>query len=551
MDIQQSRTAQSPPALLEKELDSDLSSRLTSFQHIQNASPNLGTTGDTALDGRIFLSEEEALYRARQFPDEEQPIYLAYSRDNKDNPRNWPRWKKWYITCFVSMLNVLTCLCAGGYSSGENDLVSTFNVSSEVGTLGLSLYILGFAIGPLIFAPLSEFYGRNPVYTISWFLLVLFQIPLALAPNIGTVLVCRLLQGFFGSAPLTNTGGTVSDLWARDESGPAMAIYGLSSTLGPPLALVISGWVALNMGWRSLFWVYMAILAGFCILLILTVPETRHSIVLEKKTKRLRKQLLSEGLAAANSLRDAGADEKRGLVSLFAVTLTRPFKFLFTEPITMAAAIYNGFIYGIVYLFNEAFPLVFGPGGHDFNTGQWGAAFAGLCVGSTVAALLHPVQERFYLRQVSRNDGKGVPEARMHLARFGTFLLPISLFWFAWTSYASVHWIVPIIASAFFGAGIYIIILAVLNYVVDSYQTYAASALAGVILVRNLVGAGFPLFGTQMYEYLALEWATSLLAFLSLPMCAIPFIFFYKGEYLRLKSPWAREHFAQDEDKPH
>lgn len=108
MDIRQSRTAQSAPAPLEKELDSDLSSGLTSFQHIQDTSPRPGATDDTALDGRIFLSEEEALYRTRQFPDEEQPIYLAYSSDDKDNPRNWPRWKKWYITCFVSMLNVLT-----------------------------------------------------------------------------------------------------------------------------------------------------------------------------------------------------------------------------------------------------------------------------------------------------------------------------------------------------------------------------------------------------------------------------------------------------------
>lgn len=128
----------------------------------------------------------------------------------------------------------------------------------------------------------------------------------------------------------------------------------------------------------------------------------------------------------------------------------------------------------------------------------------------------------------------------MHLARFGTFLLPVSLFWFAWTSYPSVHWIVPIVASAFFGAGIYIIILAILNYVVDSYQTYSASALAGVILVRNLVGAGFPLFGKQMYQTLGWEWAGTLLAFLSIPLCAIPFVFFYKGEAIRLKSPWAR-----------
>ncbi|KAH8755703.1 major facilitator superfamily domain-containing protein [Diaporthe sp. PMI_573] len=498
-----------------------------------------------------FLSEEEALQHARVHPDDEQPVYLIYSFTDRDNPRNWPRWKKWYITCFVSMLNVLTCLCAGGYSSGKEELTSNFEVSPEVGTVGLSMYILGFAVGPLILAPMSEYFGRNPVYMLSWFLLVIFQIPLALAPNIAAVIACRLLQGFFGSAPLTNTGGTVSDLWARDECGPAMAIYGLSSTGGPPLALVVSGYIATSKGWRWLFWVYMAILGGFWILLVFTVPETRHTTILDQKTKRVREILRSEGLAAARTIRDANSDEKEGLATLFAVTLTRPFRFLFTEPITMAAAAYNGFIYGIVYLFNEAFPLVFGQGGHQFNTGEWGAAFVGLLFGSLVAAIFHPLQESYYLKQVARNDGKGVPEARMYLARFGTFLLPISLFWFGWTSFRSVHWIVPIIASTFFGAGIYIIILAVLNYVVDSYQSYAASALAGVILIRNLVGAGFPLFGTQMYEYLGLEWASSLLAFLSLPMCVIPFLFFYKGEYLRLKSPWAREHFAQDEDSPH
>lgn len=122
---------------------------------------------------------------------------------------------------------------------------------------------------------------------------------------------------------------------------------------------------------------------------------------------------------------------------------------------------------------------------------------------------------------------------------------------FAWTSFPSVHWIVPIIASGFFGLGIYIVILSILNYVVDSYQTYSASALAGVILIRNLVGAGFPLFANQMYNKLGYEWASSLLAFLSILMIPIPWLWFYYGEKLRLKSPYAREHFAQDEDAPH
>ncbi|KAI7371269.1 hypothetical protein KC336_g20802, partial [Hortaea werneckii] len=125
------------------------------------------------------------------------------------------------------------------------------------------------------------------------------------------------------------------------------------------------------------------------------------------------------------------------------------------------------------------------------------------------------------------------------------------LFWFAWTSFPSVPWIVPIIASSLFGAGIYVVILGVLNYVVDSYQTYSASALAGVILIRNLVGAGFPLFASQMYERLGNEWASTLLAFLSLLFVPIPIWWFYRGEQLRLRSPWAREHFFQDEDAPH
>ncbi|OJD29520.1 polyamine transporter [Diplodia corticola] len=535
------------PADLEKELEPTRTSKLN-----DSDSPSGGIRA-TPSDDRILLSEEQALNRARELPNSTDPIYLTYSIDDKENPRNWPKWKRWYITCFVSMLNVFTCLCAGGYSSGQEQLIAEFDVSAEVGTVGLSMYILGFAVGPLMLAPLSEYFGRNPVYVWSWLLLVIFQIPLALAPNIGTVIVCRLLQGFFGSAPLTNTGGTVSDLWARNDCGSAMAIYGLSSTFGPPLALVISGYIAQNMGWRWLFWVYMAIFGGYWLLLVLTVPETRHSIILDKKAKRLRKRLRAEGLtAAADNLLDANADEKKGLHTLFAITLTRPFRFLFTEPITIFAALYNGWIYGIVYLLNEAIPLVFGTG-HAFTTGQWGCSFAGLAIGSLLAASLHlPLQERHYLRRVAASGtGAGCPEARMHLARFGTFLLPASLFWFAWTSFPTVHWLAPVAASALFGAGIYVIILAILNYVVDSYQTYSASALAGVILVRNLVGAGFPLFGRQMYERLGWEWASSLLAFLSVPLCAIPFVFFYWGEAIRLRSPWAREHFAQDEDKPH
>lgn len=331
-----------------------------------------------------------------------------------------------------------------------------------------------------------------------------------------------------------------------------MAVYGLSSTFGPPMALVITGYIGLNLGWRWIFWVLMAMTGGVWIVLVTTIPETRHTTVLQHKTKRACKQMKKENLRSAESTTDFNASSRKGLHELFAITLTRPFRFLFSEPITLFSAIYNGFLYGLVYLFNEAIPLVFGaPKGHPFNSGQQGLAFLGMAIGPLIAFCFYPLQERYYLRRVAENGGKGVPEARMWMARGGAMLIPISLFWFGWTSYRSVHWIVPIIASSFFGAGIYIVILSILNYVVDSYQTYSASALAGVILVRNVVGAGFPLFATQMYEKLDYEWASSLLGFISILLVPIPFIFFYKGKAIRLRSPWAREHFDQDDDAPH
>ena len=120
------------PALAEKKIESERSS-------------NNGTASPTEIehaDGRLWLTEDEAYARARSMPNDTRPVYIIYAPDDRDNPRNWGTVRKWYITCFCSWLNVMTCLCAGGYSSGTPQLVKEFNVSDEVGTVGLSMYIL-------------------------------------------------------------------------------------------------------------------------------------------------------------------------------------------------------------------------------------------------------------------------------------------------------------------------------------------------------------------------------------------------------------------------
>lgn len=191
-----------------------------------------------------------------------------------------------------------------------------------------------------------------------------------------------------------------------------------------------------------------------------------------------------------------GEDEKDGLATLFKITLTRPIRFLVSEPIILFSAVYNGFTFAIVYLFQGSFALIFGSEGHGWNLGEQGLSFLGLLIGTLVGALINPIQDRYYLRRI-REEGKGVPEARMWMAMAGSFLFPISLFWFAWTSYASIPWIVPMIASGFFGLGFYIVLQALLSYLYDAYGSYCSSGYASLLLVRNWMGC-FPLFADPM-----------------------------------------------------
>lgn len=104
----------------------------------------------------LVLTEDECIAYVRENPDKHRTVYLNFSPNGLDNPRQWSWARKWYITCLASSLNVLTCLCAGGYSSGASQISHEFSASSELAVLGLSMYVLGLGLGPLILAPLSE-----------------------------------------------------------------------------------------------------------------------------------------------------------------------------------------------------------------------------------------------------------------------------------------------------------------------------------------------------------------------------------------------------------
>jgi MFS family permease len=123
------------------------------------------------------------------------------------------------LTCFVVAFNsaVITADLEG--------VSKTFNVSEEVSLLTITVFVIGFGVGPLAFAPLSELFGRKIVYVVTLAFAFIFIIPQAVAQNIGTLLVCRLIDGIAFSAPMTLVGGTLADLWKTEERGVPMAVF--------------------------------------------------------------------------------------------------------------------------------------------------------------------------------------------------------------------------------------------------------------------------------------------------------------------------------------
>lgn len=235
------------------------------------------------------------------------------------------------------------------------------------------------------------------------------------------------------------------------------------------------------------------------------------------------------------------------------------FRFLATEAIIIFCALYNGYLYGLSFLFNDAFKLVFGPKGKGFSTTGVGLTFLGFAIGVSIGPVVNIWQERYYQRKIREERGestdaaveagkedvyKNIPEARVQLGKVAAVTLPISPWCFAWTSPTEyhIHWIVPVLATALFGFSFYTLILMTYLYTEDAYMMFSASALAGIGLMRNLAGGTFPLFGNQMFENEGYNWAGTILAFLAMLLIPIPFVLDKYGTRLRERSPWAREH---------
>lgn len=411
----------------------------TSNKTIDNDDPEKGVPEDSAQDG--------------QHDDNDPNIVWWDGDDDPENPYNWPSWLKLLSCIIISLLTFVTPLASSIFAPAIPALMVEFHSdSTELAAFVVSVYILGFAFGPLLIAPLSEIYGRTPVYHVCNLGFVAFLIACALAPTLNTLIVFRFLCGIFGSCPLTNGGGSIADMIRQEKRGAAMAGFTIGPLLGPIIGPVAGGFLSAAKGWRWVFWV-LAIAAGFVtIVMLILMRETYAPIVLQRKVNRLRKETGNELLRSKLDVGLSPSDYfKKGII--------RPMKMLVLSPIVAIFAFYIAVVYGYLYLVFTSVTEVF-EGYYGFSAQMAGLTYLGLGIGSMLGLAIFSATSDRHLKKMAGQDGQGMkPEYRLQSLPVGAILMPIGFFIYGWSAQYHVQWIVPILGMAIIGVGNLIIFM--------------------------------------------------------------------------------------------
>ncbi|KAK1477611.1 major facilitator superfamily transporter [Colletotrichum tamarilloi] len=472
---------------------------------------------------------------------------VTFVPNDPQNPKNWSKAYKWYCTMVVALTCFVVAFCSSVITADIEGVAAEFHVSEEAALVSITVFVIGFGIGPMAFAPLSEIYGRQVIYASTLLLAVIFIIPCAVAKNLATLLVCRAIDGIAFSAPMTLVGGTLADLWRNEERGVPMAAFSAAPFIGPAIGPLVGGFLSDAAGWRWLYWIQLIMAFVVWVLISFTVPETYAPTILARRAAKMRKET---GDATHVTEQDI---DMRPFSERLGIFLIRPFQLLFGELIVFLISIYMSVLYGLLYMFFVAFPIIYQKR-KGYSASSTGLMFIPLAVGVLLSAACSPWVNKHYLTLVAKHNGHPPAEARLIPMMLSCWFIPIGLFIFAWTSYADLHWAGPAFGGFPVGFGFIFLYNSANNYLVDSYQHQAASALAAKTCIRSFWGAAVVLFTEQMYDRLGDQWASSLLAFLGLACCAIPFLFWVYGARIRARSKYAysgddEETSGSDEEK--
>ncbi|OAA65689.1 major facilitator superfamily transporter multidrug resistance [Niveomyces insectorum RCEF 264] len=455
--------------------------------------------------------------------------------DDVYRPLNWPTRKKVVTTLFYGFVTMSATWASSSYSAGTALVAAEFHVGTQVATLGTTLFLMGFGIGPLLWAPLSEVYGRRVAVLTPMFVAVCFSFASATAKDFQTLMITRFFGAFFASAPVTNTGGVLGDLYSPAWRGIAMAGYSMSVVGGPVLGPIVSAALVMqpSLGWRWTEYL-TGILQGFLLVVAcIMVDESYAPVLLVYKARRLRHETGNWALHARFEEWDVSIKE------LALKFLLRPVQLICT-PICFLIALYASFCYGILYMQLGAIPIIFGEirGWNEFVSVL---PFLSILVGAILGCTANVYNQTVYNKAYHAAGNRAVPEKRLPPMMVGSVVFSGGQFLTGWTGgRTDIHWVVPCIGLVMLGMGFFTIFQAALNYLVDTFQAYAASAIAANTFLRSCFAAAFPLVVTPLYHNIGVGPGSSITGGFAALLIPVPFVFSIYGKRIRARSKWSK-----------
>lgn len=474
-------------------------------------------------------------------PDAGKVFVVAFEGDHDPSkPQNWSYTRRMCATAMIALIGFVVGVASSIDSPATSRAAQEFGVSDVVEILATGLYLIGFGVGALFAGPFSETLGRNPVYIITLTTYMIFIMASGLAKNIQQQLVFRFLAGFFGSTPLTCAGGSISDLWTPMERVFAFPMFANAAFLGPVMGPVLGGFIAqsTSVTWQWVEWTTLIMSGLVLILVVIFQPETYAPILLTWKAQHLRKVTGDTRFVAEMEIRGEPFLHRLG------TALYRPF-LLALEPIVFLVTLYLTVIYIVLFTFLDGYDYIFGEI-HGTSKGITGLCFLNIAIGLFGASFWVPLIYRWAKRDITAIQERGgsrlPPEFRLWYAMFGAPAIPISLFWMGWTSYPHISIWSPLIAGVLFGYGVLCVFISSYQYIIDSYEMYAASALTSVTLIRYVTAGGMTVVGIPFYKNMGVHYTLTILGAISAALVPVPYLFYIYGKKVRGKSKYAVVH---------
>ncbi|OJJ43252.1 hypothetical protein ASPZODRAFT_146273 [Penicilliopsis zonata CBS 506.65] len=406
------------------------------------------------------------------------------------DPYNWPTWKKTINLVLVAFHACMGTFTAAAIIPAYSDIVADFGVSMQRASYLTSLQIAILGGAPLFWKPISNRFGRRPIFLLSLVGSLVCNIGCAKSSTYATTAACRALVAFFISPAGSIGSAVVMETFFKKDRARFMGVWTLMVTVGVPLGPLIFGFVAYNAGYRWIYWV-LAIINGVQFILYLFFgPETRY---------------IGSGVET----------EKLGWKSQY-FTFRRidptPLSWKeFVYPLSMIrrpSVVVPAAAYAMVFLFGSVLITVEVPQllqvKFGLNSEQLGLQFIGVIIGSVLGEQMGgTLSDSWMNRRARRIQGRPEPEYRLWLSYIGFALTIIGLIIFlVCTQEAPTgHWKVsPLVGTAVSAVGNQIVTTVMVTYAVDCYPQEAASVGVFITFVRQVWGFIGPFWFSDMFD---------------------------------------------------